>query len=238
MSLTQEERQLLAPAGKVRAAINAGNAVLVQRDAATGAVGGIAVDLAQAFAKHLGVPLAMTVFNAARESVAAVKNGSVDFGFFAVQPERAVDIAFSAPYIAIEGAYLVRADSPLQAVGDVDREGFRVVVGRGSAYDLYLGRTLQHAQLLHAPTSQEVVATFLREGAPVAAGVRQQLQRDAAQHAGLRLLPGHFMLIEQAMGVARTRGERAARVLADFVAAAVQSGEVAAIIARHAAAVR
>lgn len=238
MPLTQADVHVLAPTGAVRAAINAGNAVLVQQDAATGAVSGIAVDLAHAFAAHLGVPLEMTVFGAARDSVAAVKSGAVDFGFFAVQPERAVDIAFSAPYIAIEGTYLVRADSPVQAIADVDQTGCAVVVGRGSAYDLFLSRTLEHASLLRAPTSQDVVATFLRENAPVAAGVRQQLERDAAQHAGLRLLPGHFMLIEQAMGVARSRGDGAAKVLTDFVATALQSGQIAAILARHAAAAR
>lgn len=238
MPLTQEDVQLLAPEGTVRAAINVGNAVLVQRDAASGAVSGIAVDLAHAFAKHLGVPLAMQIFDAARGSVAAVKSGAVDFGFFAVQPERAVDIAFSTPYIAIEGTYLVRDDSSVHAIAEVDRAGQTVVVGRGSAYDLYLSRTLQHATLLRAATSQVVVETFLKENAPVAAGVRQQLQQDAARHPGLRVLPGHFMLIEQAMGVARTRGDRAGQVLAEFVDGAIKSGLVAEIISRHEAAVR
>jgi polar amino acid transport system substrate-binding protein len=156
-----------------------------------------------------------------------------DIGFFAIDPVRGADIAFTAPYVLIEGYYLVRADSPLQSNEDVDREGNRVVVGKGSAYDLYLTRTLKNAQILRSPTSPTVVETFLREGAEVAAGVRQQLEADAGRTNGLRLLNERFMVIQQAMGVPKSRGSAAADFLGQFVEEMKATGFVEAALERH-----
>ena len=133
----------------------------------------------------------------------------------------------------IEGCYLVPDASPLQANEEVDRAAHRVVVGKGSAYDLYLTRNLQHAQIVRAPSSQAVVETFIAEQAEVAAGVKQQLQADAAGLGGLRLLPGRFMVIRQAMGVPKRRGTAAAAYLAAFVEEMKGKGFVAEALRRH-----
>jgi polar amino acid transport system substrate-binding protein len=222
----------LAPTGRLRAAINLGNPILARRDGATGQAG-VSVDLARALADQLGMPLELIVFDAAAKSVDAVKNGAADIGFFAIDPVRGEGIRFSAAYLLIEGAYLVRNDSPLNENGDVDRPETRVMVGQGSAYDLYLTRELKAAQLLRAPTSPAVVDEFLKQRADVAAGVKQQLQADAARVGGVRLLPGRFMVIEQAMGVPAARGEAAALALSEFVEKAKASGFVAAALQRH-----
>jgi polar amino acid transport system substrate-binding protein len=135
--------------------------------------------------------------------------------------------------LLIEGAYLVRQASPLSDNAQVDRAGTRVMVGRGSAYDLYLSRNLKSAQILRAPTSPQVVDAFLAENADVAAGVKQQLEADAARLGGLRLLPGRFMVIEQAMGVPADRGDAVQAALRAFVENAKASGFVAAALKRH-----
>ncbi len=114
-----------------------------------------------------------------------------------------------------------------------DRAGTRVVVGQGSAYDLFLSRELQHATLVRAPSSQTVVQTFVDQRLEVAAGVRQQLEADQLRFPGHRLLPGHFMVIQQAMGLPRSRGDVAAAFLARFVEAMKASGWVAQAMARH-----
>ena len=173
------------------------------------------------------------VVDAAAKSVETVRGGAAEIGFFAVDPARSQGIAFSAPYVLIEGAYLVRQASPLADNAQVDRAGARVMVGRGSAYDLYLTRELKAATLLRTPTSQQVVDQFLAQGADVAAGVKQQLQADAQRLPGLRLLPGRFMVIEQAMGVQAGRGDAVERELAAFVEQAKASGFVAAALQRH-----
>ena len=162
-----------------------------------------------------------------------MRSGAADVGFFAVDPVRGEGIRFSAPYVLIEGAYLVRADSPLTANEQVDGAGTRVVVGRGSAYDLYLSRALKRAELIRVETSPTVVDEFLARHADVAAGVKQQLEADARRVGGVRLLPGRFMVIEQAMGVPASRGDAAAAVLARFVERAKASGFVAAALERH-----
>ena len=173
------------------------------------------------------------VVDAAGKSVEVVATEQADVGFFAIDPLRGEHIAFTNAYVLIEGCYLVRIDSPLRSNDEVDHADNRVVVGKGSAYDLYLTRTLQHAQIVRSPTSPTVVDTFIECGADVAAGVRQQLEHDAARLGGLRLLGERFMVIRQAMGVPKSRGGEAAQFLAQFVEEMKASGFVAAALARH-----
>ncbi|BBP99436.1 ABC transporter substrate-binding protein [Burkholderia sp. SFA1] len=193
----------------------------------------MSVDLARAFAKHLGLALELLVFDAAGKSVQAVSEERADFGFFAIDPLRGETIAFTAPYVLIEGFYLVHDASPIRTNAEVDRADNRVAVGKGSAYDLFLTRELKAAQIVRAPTSPAVVRTFIDENLEVAAGVKQQLEADARAIPGLRLLDERFMVIRQAMGVPKSRGPAAAETLARFVEDMKASGFVADALARH-----
>ncbi len=222
-----------APAGHLRASINLGNAILAGKDPATGQPFGVSIDLAQAFADRLGVPLELVVFDTAAKSVDAVRNEAADIGFFAIDPLRGEGISFTAPYVLIEGAYMVRNDSPLQSNDEVDHAGIRVAAGAGSAYDLYLSRELKHAEIVRAANSQAVVDTFMADGLEVAAGVKQQLQLDAKRIPDLRLLPGRFMVIQQAMVTPQSRGPAAVALLADFVEEMKATGFVAKSLERH-----
>lgn len=232
MKLDNRIVSTFAPTGRLRASINLGNPILAGRDA-SGQPAGVSVDLARAFARKLDVPLDLVVLDSAGASVETVSREDADIGFFAIDPLRAAGIAFTDAYVLIQGAYLVREQSPLRALEEVDREGHRVIVGKGSAYDLFLTRELKRATITRAPTSPSVVATFLAEGADVAAGVLQQLEADARKHAGLRLLPGSFMTIRQAMGLPRSRGAEAQKALSDFVEEMKASGFVGEALARH-----
>ncbi|WP_137917612.1 ABC transporter substrate-binding protein [Hydrogenophaga sp. 2FB] len=223
----------LAPQGRMRASINLGNPILANRNAATGEVGGVSVDLARALAQRLGMPLDLVVFDTAGDSVDVVTAEQADFGFFAVDPVRGKGIAFTAPYVLIEGSYLVRNDSPLLEKEGVDRAGTRVVVGKGSAYDLYLTRELKAATIERARTSPQVVDVFVETQADVAAGVKQQLEADLNRFPGHRILPGRFMLIQQAMGCPKGRSTDAATYLAVFVEEMKASGFVAEALTRH-----
>ena len=233
MSFDPELIARFTPTGKLRAAINLGNPILANVDPASGAPCGVSVDLAGEFARRLGVALELVVFDAAGKSVEAVTQEQADIGFFAVDPLRGAGIAFTAPYVLIEGCYLVRDDSPIRHNDEVDRAGQVVVVGKGSAYDLHLTRSLQHAHIVRSPTSPSVVDTFVEQKTDVAAGVKQQLEADAQRISGLRLLDGRFMVIQQAMGTPKGRGPEAAQCLALFVEEMKASGFVAAALARH-----
>lgn len=225
--------KVFAPGGTLRASINLGNPVLASLDPATGEPVGVSVDLATEFAKRLGVPLQLVVVKSAGASVENVNQDKADIGFFAVDPKRGQEIAFTKPYVLIEGFYLVRDTSPITRNEDVDRPGVTVAVGKGSAYDLFLTRELHHATIVRIPTSPAVVQGFLDQHLDVAAGVRQQLEKDAASAGGLRILDQRFMVIRQAMGVPKARGDEAAAYLSRFVEDMKASGFVAASLARH-----
>lgn len=221
------------PTGKLRASINLGNPILANKDPESGEPFGVSIDLARAFASKLRVELKLIVFDTAGKSVEAVGDERADFGFFAVDPLRGEKIAFTAPYVLIEGFYLVREHAPITTNEAVDEPGNRVVVGKGSAYDLFLTRELEQARIVRAPSSQAVVQTFLEQGLEVAAGVKQQLEADAGKTTGLRLLGERFMVIQQAMGTPKSRGHAVAAVLAEFVEEMKRSGFVADALRRH-----
>ena len=221
----------LGATGRLRAAINFGNPILANRSA-NGEAQGVSVDLAREAARRLGLPVELVLFNSAGNVVEAVKARQVDLAFVAIDPVRAADLDYTSPYVIIEGAYLVRNDSPLKRNEDVDASGVRVAVGRGSAYDLYLTRELKSATLVRAPTSPAVTDLFLAQSLEAAAGVKQQLQADAGRVGGVRLLPGRFMVIEQAMGV--PKGRAAAQAwLSSYIDAMKATGFVAEALQRH-----
>lgn len=226
-------RSALAPSGTLRATINLGNPILASADQATGSPSGVSVDLATELAERLGVPVEFLVVDAAAKAVDAVTNGRADVGFFAIDPVRGAGIAFSSPYVLIEGCYLVRQESPIADTRQVDESHNRVAVGGGSAYDLFLSRELTRADIVRVPTSPAVVDTFVERSLEVAAGVKQQLLSDASRHSGLRLLDEPFMVIQQAMGVAKARGEVAMQLLEAFVDELKTSGRISDLLARH-----
>lgn len=222
----------LAPTGTLRAAINFGNGVLAQKGT-NGEPRGISADLAAALAKRLGVPLQFVTFQAAGKVFAALAANQVDVGFIAIEPARATDVAFTAPYVIIEGTYMVRSDSPLKDVGDVDKPGIRIGVGLASVYDLYLTRTLRHATLVRAKVGGAAagIPVFLDQKLDAAAGVRQPLHDYAKAHPGFRVMTGAFEQIGQAMGTPKGR-PAAAAYLHSFVEEMKASGFVAEALKR------
>jgi len=217
--------QDLAPSGTLRAAINFGNPVLVQKDSVTGEPRGVSVDLARELSRRLGVSVELVTFDSAGKVVDALKTGAWDIAFLAIDPTRAADIAFTAPYVVFEGTYLVPADSPLRAIEDVDRDGVRVAVGNKSAYELYLTRALKRARLVRMPTGAEALELFLNDKLEAAAGVKQALISFAKTHPNVRVMDGRFMAIEQAMGMPKGR-EAGMRYLRAFVEETKASGFV------------
>ena len=203
--LSPDILKAFAPTGALRAAINQGNTVLAQKDPKTGEPRGITVDLARELARRLGLPIELITFDAAGKVFAALKQGAWDIAFLAVEPVRAAEIDFTAPYVLIEGTYMVRNDSPFKAIEDVDRPGVRIAVATGSAYDLYLTRTIKNATLVRAPTGPEAMAMFLRDRLDAAGGVRQPLVEFADARPELRVMDGRFMAIQQAMGMPKGR---------------------------------
>jgi polar amino acid transport system substrate-binding protein len=219
----------LAPTGTIRASINLGNVVLAQKDEA-GQVKGISVDLARELGRRLNAPVQLIPFDAAGKVFEANKGGTLDVMFLAIEPVRAAEIHFTAPYVIIEGSYLVPKESKLMKNEELDQPGIRIGVNRGSAYDLFLTRTLKQAQLQRSADGLEALVT---EKLEAAAGVKQALQQFAARRNDVRLIDGRFMEISQAMGTPKGRGEAGAAYLTMFLEEMKRSGFVAEAVKRH-----
>lgn len=217
----------LAPTGVLRASINLGNPVLAQgtSDEPTG----VTVDLAREIAARLGVPVSFACFDAARKSLAALIAGAADVAFLAIEPAREAEVSFTAPYVIIEGVYAVPDGSPITTAAEVDRPGVRVGVNEGSAYDLFLSRTLTHAQVVRGANGFDV---FRERGLEAVAGIRQPLSRHVASQPGLRLVEPRFMQIRQAVATTKNRTDAAIAFLREFVETMKANGFVADALAR------
>ncbi|WP_411107892.1 transporter substrate-binding domain-containing protein [Streptomyces sp. c-19] len=212
----------LAPTGTLRASVNLGNPVLAQ--GTPEAPAGVTVDLAREIGVRLGLPVELLCFDAARKSFAAMADGRADLCFLAVDPAREAEVAFTAPYVVIEGVYVVPRGSAYTTVEDVDAPGVRIGVKKGSAYDLFLSRTLVHATVVRG---DEGVDTFRAEGLEVGAGIRQPLTAYAEAHPDVRLIQGRFMEIRQAVGTTVGRAPETVTFLRDTVEELKANGFVA-----------
>ena len=205
----------------LRTAINLGNPVLAQ--GTPEAPSGITVDIAREVGRRLAVDVRFSCFDAARKSFEAVRNRQADLCFLAVEPAREAEVAFTAPYVLIEGVFAVPRESPVASVADVDHEGVRVGVKEGSAYDLFLTRTLQHATIVRGVDG---VDAFREQDLEVAAGIRQPMTAFVAEHPDLRLVDEAFMQIRQAVATSRSRQPETVQFLADLVEELKASGFV------------
>jgi len=212
----------IAPTGTLRASINLGNAVLAQ--GTPEAPSGVTVDLARELATRLGVEVELVCFDAARKSFEAMVTGRADICFLAVDPAREAEVAFTAPYVVIEGVYVVPRDSGLTTNDDVDREGIRIGVKRGSAYDLFLTRELRHATVVRG---DEGVDVFRAQGLEAGAGIRQPMTAFVRANPDYRVIEGRFMEIRQAMGTTKDRAPETVAFLRAFVEEQKANGFVA-----------
>jgi len=218
----------LAPTGKLRAALNFGNGVLVQKGP-SGEPLGVTPELAAALAKRLGVPLEFVAYDSAGRTFEGGKQNLWDIAFIAIELVRAAEVDFTAPYVLIQGTYLVRADSPFKDVADLDKPGMKIGVGTGSVYDLYLTRTLKNATLIRNPKGGAVggVELFVAQHLDAAAGVREPLDTYAKDHPETRVLPGYFEEIRQAIATPKGRGAAGLAYLRAFVEDMKANGFVA-----------
>jgi polar amino acid transport system substrate-binding protein len=210
----------------MRVGINYGNPVLAARDPAGGELRGVAVDLARELGRRVDLPVELVGYDAAGKMVERLKSGEWDIAFLAVDPGRETEISFTPPYIEIEGTYLVPSGSPLRTIADVDRDGVRIALAAGAAYDLFLSRNLQHAQPVRAPDPKAAFELLVAGKVEALAGVKQTMVANAGRLPGSRVLDGRFMAIGQALGIPKGR-DAGAQYLREFIEDVKASGLVA-----------
>ena len=222
----------LAPTGTLRAGINMANFLLVTGRTADGDPQGVAPNMASEIAARLGVPVAYVPYASPGPLADDATNDVWDIGLIGAEPARAEHITFTPAYVEIEATYLVPAGSPLQTISDVDKKGVRIAVSARSAYDLYLSRHLEHAELVRVEGLNAALDLFVTEKLDALAGLKPRLLSDVEKVSGSRILDGRFTAVQQAIGIPRGR-EAGAAFLRDFVEEAKSSGLVARLIARH-----
>jgi polar amino acid transport system substrate-binding protein len=221
----------LAPTGILRAGINYSNFVLAGKDPVTGEPRGIAVELAQEIGRRLGLPVEFVTFETAGRMADAVRADAWDIAFLANEPERANEISFTAPYLEIEGSYLVPGGSAIRSKAEVDRKGVRIAIAEKSAYDLFLSRTLAHATLVRAYRMAGSYEVFLGQNLDVLAGIKPWLITVAEKLPDSRILDEPFMTVSQCIGIPRGR-EFGAAYLREFAEDVKASGFLGAAVAR------
>lgn len=231
--MSQNIAEQLAPTGVLRAGINMSNFLLVTGRTESGDPDGVSPDMARALGERLGVPVQMVPFATPGELADAAADDVWDIGNIGAEPQRAEKIAFTLAYSEIEATYLVPPGSPIRSVEEVDRPGIRIAVSARSAYELWLSRNIQHAELVLAQGLGAAFQLFVDEGLDALAGLRPGLIGDVEKLPGARILDGQFSAVQQAIGVPRSRPASAAAFVAAFVEEAKTSGLVASLIARH-----
>jgi polar amino acid transport system substrate-binding protein len=222
----------LAPMGVLRAAINVGNPVLARKSGAGGEPAGVSVEIAREIGKRIERQVELIEFTTAGSVVDALARREWDVAFLANEPARADRVVFSAPYVVIEGTYMLRQDAPYASTPELDREGVRIAVGLNAAYDLHLTRALKHAEIVRAPSPSAALELFYRDRLDAAAGVRQALDAFAADKPDLRILPDAFMAIRQTVATPPGRPAGSA-FLETLVAELKASGWVRAALDRN-----
>lgn len=230
--MLEQARAELAPTGVLRAGINMSNFLLVTGSTPEGDPDGVSPDMARAVAERLGVPLKLVAFKTPGELADAAVEDLWDIGNIGAEPERAKTIAFTPAYVEIEATYLVPAESPIQSIDEVDRDGVRIAVSARSAYELWLSDNIRHAELVLAQGIDASINTFVEQKLEALAGLRPRLVDDVKKLPGARILDGKFTAVQQAIGTRPDR-EAGAAFLRDFVEEAKASGFVASLIDKH-----
>ena len=225
-------RNALAPTGTLRAGINLSNMLLVTGASKEGDPIGVSPDMAALIADRLGVPVSYHTYPRPGLTADGIKDGEVDIVNIAYEEKRAETIAFANAYCEIEATYLVPAGSSIHTIDEVDRPGIRIAVAERAAYDLYLTRTLKHAELVRADGLPGTVEMFVTQKLDVLAGLRPALLDNVKNIPGARILEGRYTTIRQSVGM-RPGHADALAFLNDLCAEARSEGIVASLIERH-----
>ena len=221
----------LAPNGELRAAVMTWNPVLVSRSV-DGKFSGISIDLIDAFAAKLGVPVRLVPYGNLIHYNQSFGKDEWDISLGPRELTRAGSLAFSDVVMAVENGYVARADVSLRAASEVDRNGIKVAVTEGSPLAGYLSRTMINAKIIRLPAG----ANFARDAlsyrrADVYADSTPQVARVATGLPGARLLIGHINTVQMSFAVPKKNADVLPIVNA-FVADAKRDGVIAEAVKR------
>jgi polar amino acid transport system substrate-binding protein len=217
-------QSVVAPTGTLRAVYLASNPAHVVRDPASGTLSGPVLDLTRELGRRLGVQVAAEGLSSPQAVLDAVQSGQADIGFVAYNPERAGPVEFSQPYSLVQQTFVVRADSPIRSVTEIDKSAQKIGAARGDSIALYLGRTLKQAQLVEVTEAPAAAVQMVLDRRIDAFGANRQRLTDLMRDlSGLRLLPDDLYGVEQTIIVPKGKPE-ALRLVNQFIDDVRRSG--------------
>ena len=228
MTDIDQARRELAPTGKIRVGIAvspSASAIFAIRDADTGSLRGVTLDLGNALAAQLGVPAQFIEYASSGAITAAASRGEWDVTFMPVDEERKKSVDFGSPYHLLQSTYLVAAGSEIGAVEEANRAQVRIVGIEGTATLRASIRASPKAQ--HTPVKAPAEAIeMMRSGRSDALAMgRESLAGLQARLPGSRVLDGGFLNSTTAVAVPKNRPAALAYV-SEFIEKAKASGLV------------
>lgn len=218
----------LAPSGKLRVAIAvapAPSALYAVKDAATGKFRGVTVELGQALAKKLGVPVEFIAHLASGEIQNSAASGKWDVTFMPVDDERKKFVDFGNAYHLLQSTYLVSPGSTIMTVEEVDAPGVRVGGAANTTTFRAAQRTAPQATFLALAGVDAAIKAMQAGEIDAIALSRESLTGVAPKIPGARVLDGGFLNSSTAVAVPKGRPE-ALRYVSQFVEEAKASGLV------------
>lgn len=216
-------------AGKLRAGVGVVAPHWAVKDPATGELRGVAIEIARALAKRLGVELVVVEYPSPPSVLDGLKTGAWDVGFLAIDPSRAALVDFSSPYLEIDATYLVQGNSPIRNTADADQPGVRIAVTRKSVEDIVLAKTLKRAELRSVETIPAGFELLQRGDVDALALPRPAALQFAARLPGSRVLADRFFTTSGAMAVPKGQAGHLAYI-SEFIEQAKSSGLVKRVI--------
>ena len=195
------------------------------KDAATGALKGVRIEIVHALATRLGIQPAFLEHPTPLQAIACLKTGACDLLFLPFDA-RAADVGdFSSPIFQFDYTLLVPAHSPVRRVAAADRTGVRIAAVRNHASTLELARQLKHAELVYADTPDPTFELLRGGGAQAMASARQTLLGYVSQLPGSQVLADYYGANINRLVVPKGKAEWLAYV-GEFVEEAKASGLV------------
>jgi polar amino acid transport system substrate-binding protein len=228
-SAAADERAVkeLVPTGKLRFALvfaPSMSTFFVLKDE-SGKPRGVTVDLADALAEKLKVPVEYVLFPNSGLVTDALEAGTIDAGFLPPDDERRKRIAFGPLYNVGENTYLATAASGAKTVEDVDRPGMRVIGIANTTTIRSAARALKTTTISPVISVEDALAA-LRDGkADAFALTRDTLAPYVSKVPGSRVVDGAFQRIGAAIAVGPNKPAALAAVT-EFLGEAKASGAV------------
>jgi polar amino acid transport system substrate-binding protein len=203
----------LAPGGTLRASYLATNPAQAVKDPATGEIRGASADLARELGKRHNMPVQLIASANPAAVIEAVTKGEADIGFVAFAPERVGTVEFSQVYMLNLQSLIVKDNSPIKSVKDIDAAGLRISGGAGDSVTLYMKRKLKQATLVETDnTLADAKKKFAANEIDAFGASRARLTVMLKDMPGYRILPDSLFGVTQTIIVPKGKAEVLATV--------------------------